>query len=132
MTAAAGEGNGQFDAGGCPTGTAGRAGAFDPLAWQGWMADAACRGVGFDELFGAGAGGRRWCRRPPVVEVCFWWAVLAECNAGYHFGIWGGASPGVRKQVGQVAGIGWARARLLDALEDWAQQSAPPAAMRAG
>jgi len=92
--------------------------------WWAWMDDAACRGVGVEEFFGAAAHGGRWCRRCPVVEVCFWWAMVVEADAGYHFGIWGGASPAVRARVAAVVGVGWARARLVEARCEWEQLAA--------
>ena len=90
--------------------------------WWAWTAHAACRGVGPDEFFGAGGRGRRRCRVCPVVEVCFWWAVVAESDLGYRFGIWGGAPPAVRANVARVTGVDYARARLAAAVAEWAQE----------
>jgi hypothetical protein len=96
--------------------------------WWAWTADAACRGVGPDEFFGAGGRGRRRCRViSPVVEVCFWWALVAESDLGYRFGIWGGASPAVRANVAWVTGVDYARARFAAAAAEWAPESGPPA-----
>jgi hypothetical protein len=120
VTAAAGSTPADLGAGRWPLAVAGQAGALDPLAWRDWMVDAACAGVGAGEFYGPDARGEWWCRRCPVSEVCFWWAVVVEFDAGYHFGVWGGAAPAVREQVGQVAGMAWARARLVDALCEWA------------
>lgn len=85
-------------------------------------------GVGPAEFFGEGARGERWCRRCPVIELCFWWAVVAEAAVGLHFGIWGGAGPAVRQQVLAVTGAGPARACLDVALSEWAQRRSAAAA----
>jgi hypothetical protein len=86
-----------------------------------WMEHAVCRGVGAAEFFDASGRGRRRCRVCPVAEVCFWWAIVAESDLGYRFGVWGGASPAVRAQVARVTGIDYARARFAAAAGEWAQ-----------
>jgi hypothetical protein len=99
------------------------------------MADAACAGVGPGEFFGLDAGGMRWCQRCSVMECCFWWAVVGEREVGYRFGIWGGASPATRERVAEVTDVGYARARLARAVDQWAEQrvsTAGPAQRRAG
>lgn len=96
----------------------------DALAWTGWMAGAACRGAGAEEFFGPAARGARWCGRCPVVDCCFWWAVVAESEAGWCFGIWGGATPAVRAKVVSVVGVAWARDRLAEAVARWAGPAA--------
>lgn len=94
-----------------------------PLGWQSWTAEAACRGEGAEEFYGPHGSGRRWCRRCGVAEVCFWWAVAVETQSGEFFGIWGDASPAVRRQVAGLVGAGGARARLKDALAEWSEQA---------
>lgn len=90
--------------------------------WSVWMDGAACRGAGTGEFFGPGmATGQKRCRCCPVIEVCFWWAIVAEADLGYHFGVWGGASPAVRAQVASVTGVPCAR--LGAAAADWAEGS---------
>ena len=86
-----------------------------------WMSDAACGGVGAGEFFDSRPTGRRRCRRCPVAECCFWWAVVTEpAEAGMRFGIWGGATPAVRAKVAAVVGMTVARDRLAEALAQWA------------
>ncbi|MDQ1361744.1 MAG: Transcription factor WhiB [Acidimicrobiaceae bacterium] len=88
-----------------------------------WMEQAACRGVGAAEFFGTGVSrGRKRCRGCPVVEPCFWWAIVAESDLGYRSGLWGGASPAVRAQVARVTGVEYARARFVAAAAEWGRQ----------
>jgi hypothetical protein len=61
-----------------------------------------------------------------VVEACFWWAIVAESDLGYRFGIWGGATPAVRAQVARVTGVGYARARFAAAAGQWQGSSGRP------
>jgi Transcription factor WhiB len=119
MTAVAGLPPRGGEAGRSPLAVDDKTGAPDPA----WSDDAACRGVGAEEFFGATARGERWCRRCPVVEVCFWSAMVAESDAGYRFGVWGGATPAVRARVAAVTGVGWARDRLVEAQREWAQRA---------
>ncbi len=101
--------------------------------WPAWMTDAACAGVGVGEFFGPDPAGWRWCRCCPVVECCFWWAMVVESDAGYRFGIWGGATPATRERVAAVVGTSYARVRLTQSLCDWAGTTrGPPAERRAG
>jgi hypothetical protein len=87
-----------------------------------WMEHAACRGVGASEFFGtAAAPGRERCRRCPVIDTCFWWAIVAESDLGYRCGIWGGATPAVRAQVAWVIGVDHARSRFTASAAQWAQ-----------
>jgi hypothetical protein len=85
-----------------------------------WIDQAACRGLGPQEFFGPSAGGVRWCRRCPVIDCCFWTAMVAEFEDGLRFGIWGGATPATRERVAAVVGSVWARTRLDQALGHWA------------
>lgn len=104
-------------------GTSAGVGAPGPLEWRDWTAEGACRGIEVEEFYGLHAGGRRWCGRCPVRECCFWWALVVEAGTGEFFGIWGDASPAVREKVAKVVGIAAARARLVDALSQWAAGS---------
>lgn len=132
VTAAAGASESSRGAAWFRAGVGYRCDAPDPLG-RAWMADAVCRGVGAGEFFGPTAGGEHWCRRCPVLECCFWWAVVIEWDAGYGFGIWGGTSPAQREQVAAVTGAGYARARLVQALGKWAQhEGGAEAERRAG
>jgi hypothetical protein len=107
-----------------PTGT--RFPAPDSASLWAWMDDAACHGVGTAEFYGspaATARGRARCRACPVAEVCFWWAVTAESDLGYRFGIWGGTQPAVRGRIAWVTGIDYARARFVAAAMRWSATS---------
>jgi hypothetical protein len=99
----------------------------DDGQWWAWLEDAACRGVGPAEFFEAQGRGRRRCRVCPAVEACFWWAIVAESDLGYRFGIWGGATPAVRAQVARVTGVAYARARFAAAAGQWQGSSGRPA-----
>ncbi len=95
-----------------------------PEVDRAWMKEAACRGASLSEFFGKGASrqrGRARCQACPVAEICFWWAVVAEWEAGYHFGLWGGASPVIRAEVTEATTLGHARSRLAAALCDWVE-----------
>lgn len=131
MTAAAGASESSRGAAWSGAGVGDRCDAPDALG-RAWMNDAACRGVGAADFFGPTAGGGRWCRRCPVVECCFWWAVVVEWDSGYRFGIWGGATPALRDRVGAVAGVGYARARLVQARREWAHAGSEALGVRAG
>jgi WhiB family transcriptional regulator, redox-sensing transcriptional regulator len=99
----------------------------EPDLWV-WMDHAACRGAGPAEFFGepaARARGQARCRGCPVREVCLWWALAVEADAGYRFGIWGGLSPAVRARIARVTGAAYARARFVAAAASWT--SRPPA-----
>jgi hypothetical protein len=123
MTAVAGLADQGGEAGLSPLGVGDKAGAPDAPGGRAWSDDAACRGMGTSEFFGTAARGQRWCRRCPVLECCFWWAIVAESDAAYRFGIWGGATPALRDQVAGVTGAGYARARLAAAARQWAAGS---------
>ncbi len=96
-------------------------GEADLLAW---MDQAACRGAGPADFFGepaARARGQARCGGGPVCEVCLWWALAVEAEAGYRFGIWGGASPVVRAGIAWVTGAAYPRARFVAAAVAWAR-----------
>jgi len=101
--------------------------ALDRSELWAWMDDAACRGLGPDQFFGDNATmakGRAHCHRCPVLEVCFWWGVVAEWDlSSYRFGVWGGVGPGVRARVARVTGIDYARARFVQLASQWWQES---------
>jgi transcription factor WhiB len=104
-----------------------RSAAPERSPWWRWMDDAACRGVGPAEFFGRSEpGALRRCRDCPVAEICFWWAIVAESDLGYRFGIWGGAGPAVRERVARVTGIEYARSRFLSAASQWSERRARP------
>jgi Transcription factor WhiB len=103
--------------------------ALDQAAQRAWVDHAACRGVGPAEFFGSAAGGCKRCRACPVTEACFWWAIVAEADVGYRFGIWGGATPAVRAQVAWVTGVDYARARLAACAAQWTQAAVGSAAV---
>lgn len=91
-----------------------------------WMDHAACRGVGCEEFFGRRAvmaKGRARCRVCPVAEICFWWAVVAESDLGYRFGIWGGTTPGLRARTAWVTGVDYARVRFVAEVAQWTRAS---------
>lgn len=91
-----------------------------------WMSHAACRGLGTPEFFGdrtAMAKGRARCRACPVAEVCLWWAVVAEWDLSYRFGIWGGVGPAGRARIAGATRIGYARARFIAAAVQWSETS---------
>jgi hypothetical protein len=93
---------------------------------QAWMEHAACRGVGAAEFFGtASVRGRKRCQHCPVIESCFWGAIVAEANLGFRYGIWGGATPAVRAQVTWVTGVDYARSRFAACAARWAEPSEP-------
>jgi transcription factor WhiB len=94
--------------------------APDQAGLWAWMEHAACRGVGASEFFGPAAVGRKRCRACPVIEICFWWAIVAESDLAYRSGIWGGASPAVRAQVAWVTGVDYARSRFAACAAQWA------------
>jgi hypothetical protein len=85
------------------------------------MDRAACRGVDAGVFFGiATAGGRRRGRTCSVGEPCFWWAIVAESDLGYRFGLWGGASAALRARVVRVTGVDHARRRFAAEAAAWA------------
>jgi hypothetical protein len=87
-----------------------------------WIEQAVCRGVGTAEFYGtAMSKGSKRCRVCPVIEPCFWWAIVAESDLGYRCGLWGGATPTIRAQVARVTGVEYARSRFAAA----AAQCAP-------
>ena len=100
-----------------------------PVAGAGraWMAQAACRGTGVAGFFGTPEEMTRaraqHCAGCPVQEICLWWAIGAEAEVGYRFGIWGGVGPAVRAQITSITGVGYARARLVAAAGVWAYES---------
>jgi hypothetical protein len=103
--------------------------APDQAGLWAWTEQAACRGVGASEFFGtATSKGRKRCRVCPVTEPCFWWAIVAESDLGYRFGLWGGATPTIRAQVARVTGVEYARSRFAAA----AAQCAPAERAQAG
>ena len=51
-----------------------------------------------------------------VVEVCLWWAIVAEDGADYRYGLWGGLSPARRTKVAAEVGAEEARANLVAVL----------------
>ena len=55
----------------------------------------------------------------PVAEVCLWWAVAAEWDLSYRFGIWGGVGPAVRARLAELTGIGYARTRFVATAAQW-------------
>jgi hypothetical protein len=80
----------------------------------GWRDLAACHGLGPVPFYGSGSeAARRCCRRCEVDEICFWFAMATEEEAGYRFGVWAGTTPAVRAQVATVIGTGFAQRRFL-------------------
>jgi hypothetical protein len=80
----------------------------------GWGDLAACRGVGPAPFYGSAAEVTQGCcGRCRVDEVCFWFALATEEEAGYRFGIWAGTTPAVRARIATVIGADYARGRFL-------------------
>lgn len=101
---------------------------------QGWREAGACRGTGPEEFFGDRAQQERAkvrCRVCPVIEVCFWWAVVTEWD-GYHVGVFGGAGPRLRSAVSRDLTLRDAKARLEGALIGWRAASGAPMEDRVG
>jgi hypothetical protein len=79
-----------------------------------WRELAACRDMGPAAFYDtAPKAARARCRRCPVDELCFWFALTTEEEAGCRFGIWGGTTPDVRAYIARVSGAGYARRRFL-------------------
>jgi hypothetical protein len=100
--------------------------ATDKAELWAWITHAACRGAGTAEFYGdrtAMAKGRARCRACPVAEVCLWWAMVAESDLSYRFGIWGGVGPAARARIAETTGLGYARARFVGAALQWSDTS---------
>ena len=96
-----------------------------------WRDAAACRGAPTAEFFGrrsAQVRGRARCEGCVVVEVCLWWAIVAEDGAGYRYGLWGGLSPARRIKVAAEVGADGARANLVAVLGELNNAAAQPRA----
>lgn len=97
-----------------------------------WWGDAACVGADLEWFFGAPAKRGRWrrcCPGCPVVEVCFWSAMVeeAEGEVPYRFGVRGGTTPGLRAQIAAVVGPKVPKIRLVEALGEWSNRRTLPA-----
>jgi Transcription factor WhiB len=92
----------------------------------GWRDLAACRGIGPAPFYGSVGAAQACCGRCRVDEVCFWFALATEEEAGYRFGIWAGTTPAARAQIATVIGAGYARRRFLALLGTNPADCRPP------
>jgi hypothetical protein len=82
-----------------------------------WRDGALCRQMGPAAFYSrATAAALALCKRCPVDETCFWFALVIEERAGYRFGVWGGTTPARRAEIAHLVGPGYALGRLADLL----------------
>ena len=85
----------------------------DPIDQANWRDAAACKGAGPAVFFGTSPRAAKVsCRRCAVQEICFWYALATEEEAGYRFGVWGATTPALRHEIASLVGPGYARRRL--------------------
>jgi hypothetical protein len=89
-----------------------------------WHADATCcaRRAGLSRFFPPSSKRGHWrayCERCPVIDVCFWTAMVTEFESGYHNGIWGGTTAAQRRHIAGVVGTSIPTIRLEEVLATW-------------
>ena len=102
-----------------------------------WRDDAECAGAPRELFFAPHIKEGRWrpfCGDCPVVDVCFWAAMVEEeaDDTDYRFGVRGAAAPTVRRKVAAASYHGYPRVRLAEAVEAWQRAQAGDADIAEG